>query len=147
MRKKQCCYVIYRGEKWAKSTRQNSKSTGFWLVDNGQVRALLQYHLTDLAGENSLSENNLGKRYPQHHKSMNQSPSHTYTSCRLLQDYTHKKTITFPFLRHVYSIWKELYCTTDTTLLPPCLNWMKLNNCPLFSLSIFVYSHISFVSF
>ena len=70
-----------------KSTGQNSKFTGIRLVHHRQVRALLQYHLIDLAGENSLSENNLEKRFPQDHQSMNQSASHT--TCRLLQDHTH----------------------------------------------------------
>ena len=44
-------YVVYRGKnelakmasKWAKSTSQKSKSTGIWLVDHRQVRALNLY--------------------------------------------------------------------------------------------------------
>ena len=83
--------------KWAKSTSQNSKFTGIRLAHHRQVLALLQYHLIDLAGENSLSENKLEKRFPQDHQSMVQSPWHT--SCRLLQDHTHVYSNNISFLK------------------------------------------------
>ena len=109
-----------------------------------QVRALLQYPLIDLGGENSPAENILEKRFPQDHQSMNQSPSHI--SCRLLQDHTHIKNNNISFLKSCVQYLKRIIVQyhryhSITTL-------FKLNdNCPLFSLSIFVYSHISFVSF
>ena len=131
--------------KWAKSTSQNSKVTGIWLVNHRQVRALLQYPLIDLGGENSLSKNILEKRFPQDHQPMNQSPSHSYTSCWLLQDYTHITNNNISFLTSCVQYLNRIVLYhryhSITTL-------FKLNdNCPLFSLSIFVCSHISFVSF
>ena len=44
--------------KWGKSTSQNSKSTGIWLVDHRQVRALvLVSHLEDLFGGKKPNKN------------------------------------------------------------------------------------------